>query len=275
MSTHNKVIEKNKKDWNNYSEKWAAFNHSEKILRPVLNDLSKAFHRKTWEIIQKYIPDLTGKRVCVPSSGDNLAVFAFALSGAKVTSCDISENQLAHAKEVADREGLGDSIEFICADTMKLEGIRDGEYDLVYTSNGVHVWLNDLTSMYENINRILKKGGLNIVYEIHPYLRPFNEELKIIKPYDATGPFEDDATVSFHWRLQDILNAVVHSGLHLEHFEEMFDEKDYERPFWLKTEDIINGVGVSREEVDRMYDWRENPRMALPSWFCLVGRKID
>lgn len=274
MSTYNKVIEKNKKDWNHYSEKWSAFNHSEKILRPILEDPSKAFHRKTWEMIQKYIPDFTGKRVCVPSSGDNLAVFAFALLGATVTSCDISENQLAHAKKVADREGLGDVIEFICADTMKLEGIRDNEYDLVYTSNGVHVWLNDLPSMYENVSRILKTGGLNIVYEIHPYLRPFNGELEVIKPYDATGPFEDEDTVNFHWRLQDILNAVMHSGIHLEHFEEMFDEKNYERPFWLKTEDIINGVSVSREEVDRMYDWKENPRMALPNWICLVGRKI-
>ncbi len=181
---------------------------------------------------------------------------------------------MAHAKKVADREGLGDVIEFICADTMKLEGIRDNEYDLVYTSNGVHVWLNDLPSMYENVSRILKTGGLNIVYEIHPYLRPFNGELEVIKPYDATGPFEDEDTVNFHWRLQDILNAVMHSGIHLEHFEEMFDEKNYERPFWLKTEDIINGVIVSREEVDRMYDWKENPRMALPNWICLVGRKI-
>ena len=54
----------------------------------------------------------------------------------------------------------------------------------------------------------------------------------------------------------------------------MFDKKDYERPFWLKTEDIIGGATVSREEVDRMYDWTRNPRMALPHWFCLVGRKI-
>lgn len=87
---NNNVVEKNKKDWNSYSEKWSAYNHSEKILRPILNDPSKAFHKKTWEIIQKYIPDMRGKRVCVPSSGDNHAVFAFALSGATVTSCDSS-----------------------------------------------------------------------------------------------------------------------------------------------------------------------------------------
>ena len=274
MITSNEVVEKNRKDWDAYSEKWAAFNHSEKILRPVFDNPSRAFHSKTWELIRKYVPDLKGKRICVPSSGDNLAVFAFALSGASVTSCDISENQLACAKQIAAREGLDSAIEFICADTMKLDGIPDDQYDLVYTSNGVHVWLDDLPSMYANIHRILKKGGLNILYEIHPYLRPFDENLQIVKPYDATGPFEDEMTVNFHWRLQDIMNAMMHSGLHLEHFEEMFDEKDYERPFWLKTADILDGVRASRDEVDKMYDWRENPRMALPNWICLVGRKV-
>ena len=111
MLTSKEVVDKNKKDWNSYSEK---------ILRPILDNPAKAFHKKTWELIQSYLPDLRGKRVCVPSSGDNLAVFAFALSGAAVTSCDISENQLAHARQVAAREGLCDAIEFVCTDTMKL-----------------------------------------------------------------------------------------------------------------------------------------------------------
>ena len=273
IQEHNRVVEKNRLDWNEYAEKWSKYNHQEQRLRPIFENPAKAFHQTTWEIMQKHIPDLKGKRVCVPSSGDNHAVFAFALLGANVTSCDISENQLKNAKIVAVREGLGDAINFICADTMKLDGIPDGEYDFVYTSNGVHVWLNDLPSMYRNVHRVLKPGGLNIVYEIHPYLRPFNQDLKLIKPYDATGPFEGEKTVTFHWRLQDILNAMMAAGMHLEHMEEMFDEKNYEQPFFLKTEDIVNGVTVTKEEVDRMYDWRENPYMGLPSWLCMVGRK--
>ena len=63
MLTSKEVVDKNKKDWNSYSEKWSAFNHSEKILRPILDDPAKAFHKKTWELIQSYLPDLRGKRV--------------------------------------------------------------------------------------------------------------------------------------------------------------------------------------------------------------------
>lgn len=267
------IVEKNKKDWNDHAKSWSDFNHSEAILRPILENPSKAFHHTTWKLLQKYFPDLKGKRICVPSSGDNHVVFAFARLGANVTSCDIAEKQLENAKKIADREGLSDSIEFVCTDTMKLDGVADEDYDLVYTSNGVHVWLNDLASMYQNVYRVLKPGGMNIIYEIHPFLRPFDDSMNVIKPYDLTGPFEDEYTVSFHWRVQDILNAVMDAGIRLVHIEEMYDEKNYEQPFWIKTEDIIRGLKVSREEVDKMYDWKENPRMGLPGWLCVIGKK--
>ena len=48
--------------------------------------------------MKKYIGNFTGKRILLPSSGDNHAAFAFALMGAKVTSADISERQLESAR---------------------------------------------------------------------------------------------------------------------------------------------------------------------------------
>ncbi len=267
------VVEKNKKDWNDYAGKWGSYNHSEPILRPVLERPERAFHGTVWGQLCRLFPGFEGKKICVPSSGDNLAVFAFAKLGAQVLSCDIAENQLENARKVALREGLAGQITFLCADTMKLEGVGNGEYDLVYTSNGVHVWLDDLPGMYRNVYRVLKPGGKNVVYEVHPFQRPFGEGLKLVRPYDAVGPFEDEATVNFHWRMQDFLNAILGAGLRLEHVEEMFDEKNYDAPFFLKTADIIGGKRASREEVDRMYDWRQNPAMGLPAWMCLVSEK--
>jgi hypothetical protein len=60
------------------------------------------------------VGDLEGKRVCVPASGDNTAVFAFHLLGARVTSTDISAEQLKNAQTIALEHGWG--IEFICED---------------------------------------------------------------------------------------------------------------------------------------------------------------
>ena len=125
------VVEKNKKDWNDYAGKWGSYNHSEPILRPVLERPERAFHGTVWGQLCRLFPGFEGKKICVPSSGDNLAVFAFARLGAQVLSCDIAENQLENARKVALREGLAGQITFLCADTMKLEGVGNGEYDLV------------------------------------------------------------------------------------------------------------------------------------------------
>lgn len=264
---------KNKKSWNEGAAAYTAFNHSEKMMHHIFTKPENAFHHTTWDMIGKYLSDLRGKRICVPSSGDNYAVFAFAMLGATVTSCDIAENQLANAEQIAKQHEWGKNIEFCCEDTMKLEGIADNAYDFVYTSNGVHVWIDDLPGMYRNVHRIMKPGGIYIMYEIHPFLRPFNDDLKIEKPYDMTGPFESDIEITFAWRVMDIMNAIFDSGLIVNHIEEMFAEKDYNWPFWISYQDIANGAVVTPEEIDRMHDWRNNPMSALPNWLCIAARK--
>lgn len=267
------VVEKNRLDWEKYSEKYQAFNLSDKILERLKSRPESAFDRLVWAMIKRYVPDLQGKRVCVPSSGDNNAVLAFALMGARVTSCDISGNQLAAAKAAAQKLGLSERVIFQQEDTMRLSGIESGAYDFVYTSNGVHVWLNDLESMYKNISRILKPGGVYIMYELHPFQRPFGENMEVVKPYDSTGPFEDETTVNFAWRIQDIVNPILDAGISLMHMEEIMPSPDYERPFFVDNDEMINGRSVSREEVDEMYDWHKNPSAALPEMIAFAGRR--
>ncbi len=269
------IVEKNRQDWEKYSEKYMAFNLSDSVLERLKSRPESAFAPAVWAMLKEYLPELKNQRVCVPSSGDNHAVLAFALMGARVTSCDISQNQLAAAKAAAEKLGLGDRAAFRQEDTMRLDGIEDEAYDLVYTSNGVHVWLNDLPSMYQNIHRILKPGGLYVMYELHPFQRPFGEGLKAVKPYDSTGPFEDETTVNFAWRIQDIVNAMLDAGVRLLHMEEIMPKPDYERPFFVKNEELINGRRPSREEVDEMYNWRKNPAAVLPEMIALAGRRAE
>lgn len=267
----NRVVEKNQADWDNYSQAYLRFKHADQFIRRILQDPARAFEPACWEQLRRYVPDLTGKQVCVPSSGDNHAVIALAMLGAQVTSCDISSRQLEAGRHLAERLGL--NIHFHKADTMTLQGLPDNAFDLVYTSNGVHVWLNDLPAMYRNIHRVLRGGGVYIMCDVHPFQRPFGSDFKIVKAYENVGPFEDDTTVNFAWRVQDFINAMAGAGLRVLHMEEMHDQKDYEYPFWLPLEDAVNGVKVDPAEVDRLYDWQQNPAMALPAWLCVVCGK--
>lgn len=271
-AAHDMIIEQNKARWNSSSDIYSAFNQSDRFMIPILENPAKAFHSDVYGQIIQYFPDLTGVNICVPSSGDNHAFFAFAMLGATVTSCDLSEKQLAHAKMVADQFSWGKSISFICTNTMTLEGVESENFDFVFTSNGVHVWIPDLNAMYHSIRRVLKSNGLYMMYELHPFLRPFNRKGNVVKPYDMVGPFNDGDGITFAWRVMDYVNAISSAGLCLEQMNELYAEKDYDWPFWLPYDEIEKGATATPAEFDYMFDWRNNPMAALPNWISIVAR---
>lgn len=256
-------------DWNKGSDKYYGRIYSEGVLDKIIADPMWAFPVGVREMLHSAISDFRGKRVLVPSSGDNGAVFAFHLLGAKVTSADISERQLHNAKMIAD--GQDWDIQFIQTDSMKLENIEDREYDLVYTSNGVHVWINDLSAMYNNFYRVLKPGGRYIMFETHPFIRPFDGDAAdqgqfiIKKLYESTGPFGEVPTMA--WRIMDITNAMISAGLTIQRMEEFHSQLGSFDCWWYKTE--------NEAEADKYmkFDWTQNPWAALPQWIGIVAKK--
>jgi len=237
----------------------------------VIKNPERAFPFAMRPIIKKYMGDLQNKKVLVPSSGDNKAVFGFHVLGAKVTSCDISENQLINAKKIADKFNW--DIEFICQDSMKLDKIKDDEYDLVYTSNGVHVWIDDIYGMYKNFHRVLKSGGYNIFFETHPMTRPFNDStpdynFKVKKLYEDIKPAANNGVPRYHWRTQDFVNAVISAGFDLKEMQEFHSiEGDLDDYLPQETNPEHENYGVD------MKDWKQNPWAALPQCLCLCSRK--
>ncbi|GIP37859.1 hypothetical protein J31TS4_11390 [Paenibacillus sp. J31TS4] len=254
--------------WNEWSDTSFAKYHTDERIAKVINQPESAFHPTTFSMIREVFPSLKGKRICVPSSGDNHAVFAFHLMGAQVTSVDISERQLEHGAIIAEKNGW--DIEFICDDTMSLSKLKSGEYDFVYTSNGVHVWIHDLNAMYQNIHRILKNNGAYLMYEVHPFMRHFGNNLEkvvVVKPYDSVGPFGE--LEQYTWRIQDILNAIASSNLTMKRVEEMYAEYN---TYWFE----VSGERekMAKEEMERLYQWEHNPLSALPQWLSLYARKF-
>lgn len=266
MYTDSDVI---KHTWNQWSETWYRKYRTDEAISNIIENPESAFHPTTYAIIKKALPDLRGKRICVPSSGDNHAVFAFHLMGATVTSCDISESQLENSSLIARKHGW--DIEFVCEDTMKLSGLKSDAYDFVYTSNGVHVWICDLNSMYRNIHRVLIPNGSYIMFDIHPFLRPFGtsavEKMIVVKPYDVTGSFGEVPT--FKWRIQDIVNAMTSSSLRVTHMEEMYAA---DSSFWI-DDSKDDGGDLSQQELDDLCDWQKNPLAALPQWLSIHATK--
>ncbi len=258
--------EKTKQYWNDCSDAYYQSCYRDSILDTIQNDPSRAFPAETFAMIMRVFPDLSGKRVLVASSGDNFAVFGFHLLGADVTSTDLSERQLENATKLATARGW--NIKFACADSMTLEGIADSEYDLVYTSNGVHVWISDLAVMYQSFYRVLREGGYYIYFETHPFIRPFDDsgsEIKVIKPYEDTGPFGDPP--NYAWRIQDFMRALLANGFEICDLVEFHPQPEDYDDWWYKSQE------EKRKDHYAKFDWRKNPWAALPQWIGACARK--
>ncbi|MBR3098934.1 MAG: class I SAM-dependent methyltransferase [Clostridia bacterium] len=252
-----------KDGWNETADSdWYRSLRTEERLGALVRDPASAFHPAVFSLIGKYLPDLKGKKVLLPSSGDNHAAFAFALLGARVTSSDISERQLENAAAAAEKLGL--EIRFVCDNTMELSRIESGAFDLVYTSNGTHSWIPDLGVMYRNISRVLRSGGFSVMYDVHPFNRPFTgepwKEPRIVKAYSDTLP-------SCHWRVQDLVNANLSVGLALK---EMAELAAVSASFWYSYDELVRQDG---EKLKNINDWQSNPMAALPAWISIVSQK--
>jgi SAM-dependent methyltransferase len=259
------------KEWNKNSDsEWYASYRTDEVINGIIANPASVFHPTTFAMLSKYLGGFKGKKILVPSSGDNHAVFGFALLGADVTSTDISPRQIENAKTIAIKRGW--NIRFAVDNTMTLETIADSEYDLVFTSNGVFVWINDLPAMFGNIRRVLKDGGYYVFRDIHPFTRPFSEDdpanlpnSKIIvkKPYD-----QPDMSIEGHWRVSDLLNPLIESGLTVKQIKEMFPEFG---TYWFES--TGGRKGMSEEQLQALYDWRKNPLAAIPAWLSVVAKK--
>lgn len=260
----NEVLGRIKAYWNETADSdWYRSLRTEERINRLKEKPEVAFHPAVYAIIRRYLPDLSRLRILLPSSGDNHAAFALAMMGAHVTSVDISERQLDNAAGVA--ADLHLDIEFICDDTMKLSRIRNQDYDMVYTSNGTLSWINDLDSMYSNMYRVLKPGGFSIMYDVHPFNRPFSGEAwktpRIVKAYQDVFP-------DLHWRIQDIINSQVRSGLTICELAEL---PATDASFWFTYAELEK---QSREELEGINDWKKNPMAALPAWVTVVSKRV-
>jgi ubiquinone/menaquinone biosynthesis C-methylase UbiE len=207
-----------------------------------------------------YLAGIRGRRVCVLGSGDNQVVFALAGLGARVTSVDISQNQLRIAQQRSYELGL--SVEFVQADVTDLSPLTSDSFDVVYTGGHVAVWVTDLFKYYAEAARILAPNGLLIVSEYHPFRRIWKESkttLLVNSRYLDRGPFEYDYTdnvlsreigslksYEYHWTIADYLNSVISSGCRILFLDEFGED-----------------VG----------DWEGAPLDGLPEFLLIVARK--
>ncbi|MBN1147057.1 MAG: class I SAM-dependent methyltransferase [Anaerolineales bacterium] len=184
---------------------------------------------------------------------------SWARLGARVTGVDFSEQSLALARELAEELGL--EATFVHSNLYDLRQNLEGQFDIVYTSRGVLVWLRDIAAWAQIIAHYLKPGGVFYVMEMHPFFQVFEEpaegRLEVSLPYFHSAEptvWDDDypdyadeeytpqrPSYEWQWPLSDILNALIGAGLQIQSFHEyerlffkLFAGMEELRPGWYK-----------------------------------------
>lgn len=110
--------------------------------------------------------------LCLASGGGQQAPL-LAAAGAKVTSFELSEEQLARDREVAERENL--PLLTIQGDMRDLSALADASFDLI-----VHVCSNcfcpEIEPVWRECHRVLRDGGDLLVGFINPSFFLFDWE---------------------------------------------------------------------------------------------------
>lgn len=229
-----RLHEINRRRWNALSIPWQEAVGKAGVWRRCVKKPSLVLTKAELALLR----GVRGKRVCVLGSGDNKVVFALAGMGARVTSVDISEQQLATAAKRAGQLGL--NIRFVRADVTRLPCKLPGQpFDVVYTGGHVAVWISDLRRSHAEAARILRKGGRLIVSEYHPFRRIWKDKDRAkgklilerayldhrIQRYVAgrwdwgSGP-RSKVSYEFMWTISDFWNSLTAAGISLDHFSE-------------------------------------------------------
>ena len=225
------------------------------------------------------VGDVRGKTLLHLQCHFGLETLSWARQGAQVVGADFSLPAVQAARELA--ASLALPAAFVHSNIYDLPQHLEGQFDAVFTSNGVLGWLPDLDGWARVIAHFLKPGGLFFVLEVHPFVLLFDErrddrELRLLYPYfHRDAPLEEveegtyavpDAPIranAYYWihSLSDTIGALLRAGLVLESFEE------YRTLTWAAFPWM-----VQREDGD----WEFPPdQPELPLMFSLRARKPE
>ena len=205
---------------------------------------------------------------------------SWARLGARVTGADFSPAAIDLASRLALELGFPEA-RFIRSTIDDLPSVLDGQFDVVYTSNGVLGWLPDIRSWARVAAHFVKPGGRFYITEIHPLANVFENEgvqpgeLDLRYPYwehreplsfpvqgsyaDPTAPMT--ATVEHGWDhgLGEIVTALIEAGLEIRALRE-YPFVNWRLDFLSKAEDGT---------------WRLPPTVGgeLPLFFSILATK--
>lgn len=192
------------------------------------------------------VGSVAGKRLLHLQCHFGMDTLCWARDGASaVVGVDFSDVALAKARDLAERTGLSGRVSFHEADVTRAGKVAGGGFDVIFTSFGTIVWLEDLQGWANTIAANLARGGFFYFLDSHPLamvfdgdsVEPqvrypyFHQDEPDIAPVGEADYAEDGYKVQsegheFAWALQDIFGVIERAGL------SVFEVREYPFNAW-------------------------------------------
>jgi SAM-dependent methyltransferase len=168
-------LEHNRKAWNHQSRtgiRWCAPVDAESIRRARQGDWSIILTPKL-PVPSSWLGDVRGRDVLCLAAGGGQQAPILAAAGARVTSFDLSEEQLAKDRGVAEREHI--EITCVRGDMADLSCFEDASFDLVVHPSA-NAFVPDVRPVWRECHRVLRAGGALLAGFTNPVVFLFDHD---------------------------------------------------------------------------------------------------
>jgi len=141
-----------------FHDGWANSTHLEDVLVRECFEAPTALENR---FILGRMGPLSGKKLLDIGAGLGESSVYFALQGAQVTTVDISPQMVEMALRLGRKHGV--ELEGVVSGAEDLN-LSDASYDMIYVANTIH-HVYDRASLFEQMRRALKPGGMFISYD--------------------------------------------------------------------------------------------------------------
>jgi ubiquinone/menaquinone biosynthesis C-methylase UbiE len=139
--------------------------------------------------------------LCLASGGGQQGPI-MATAGARVTVLDLSDEQLARDREVAQREGL--TLRTVQGDMTDLSAFPDGSFDLIIhpVSN---CFIPDVRPLWREAYRVLRPHGALLAGMVNPVLYALADDESLMLKHPI--PYSDLASMNEAERVRHLANG--------------------------------------------------------------------
>lgn len=233
---HKYYTESNRKAWNQAIPKH----------REAMDDKWDEMFMKTDFIYQEGEPlkellklGFQRKNIAHLCCNNGIELLSLKKNGAgKCIGFDICDEAIKDAKKRAEKFNL--DCEFIRTDILDIPEHFFNQFDLVYITVGVLVWIPDLSGLFQNAWKLLKPNGKIFIHEHHPVgdIFPYDGEeedpLKVKYPYFSQKVYEcsegidyyggtiydSHTSYEFSYTISNLLNSMIENGFKIFKFNE-------------------------------------------------------